>query len=293
MPTERRQRLDAIGFVWDSLESAWEEGFAALTTFKTREGHCLVPQLHLEGTFKLGQWVGVQRQSRDTMSAEHRQRLDAVGFVWDPLERAWEEGFAALTTFKAREGHCLVPQRHVEGTFKLGTWVNVQRANRDTMSAERRQRLDAIGFVWDQRGSGWEEGFAALTTFKAREGNCLVPKPHVEGAFKLGAWVSRQRTNRDTMPTERRQRLDAIGFVWDSLESAWEEGFAALTTFKAREGHCLVPQLMSKARSSSGNGSADSAFTETPCPLNGSSGWMLSDLFGIHTRGHGRKALQR
>ena len=243
IPTERRQRLDAIGFVWDSLESAWEEGFAALTTFKTREGHCLVPQLHLEGTFKLGQWVGVQRQSRDTMSAEHRQRLDAVGFVWDPLERAWEEGFAALTTFKTREGHCLVPQRHVEGTFKLGTWVNVQRANRDTMSAERRQRLGAMGFVWDSRESGWEEGFAALTTFKAREGNCLVPKPHVEGAFKLGAWVSRQRTDRDTMPTERRQPLDAIGFVWDSLESAWEEGFAALTTFKAREGHCLVPHL--------------------------------------------------
>ena len=87
MPAERRQRLDAIGFVWDSLESAWEEGFAALTTFKTREGHCLVPQLHLEGTFKLGQWVGVQRQSRDTMSAERKQRLDEIGFIWDALEK--------------------------------------------------------------------------------------------------------------------------------------------------------------------------------------------------------------
>ena len=82
MSAERRQRLDAIGFVWDQRGSGWEEGFAALTTFKAREGHCLVPQRHIEGTFKLGQWVGVQRQSRDTMSAERRRRLDAIGFVW-------------------------------------------------------------------------------------------------------------------------------------------------------------------------------------------------------------------
>ena len=29
----------------------------------------------------------------------------------------------------------------------------------------------------------------------------------------LGQWVGVQRTNKDKMPTERRQRLDKIGFV--------------------------------------------------------------------------------
>ena len=48
--------------------------------------------------------------------------------------------------------------------------------------------------------------------------------------------------------------MDAIGFVWDPLESAWEEGFAALTTFKTREGHCHVPDRILKARSSLGSG---------------------------------------
>jgi superfamily II DNA or RNA helicase len=230
MPPERKRRLDAIGFVWDARESLWEEGFAALKKFQAREGHCFVPTAHFEGTYKLGAWVGIQRANEDAMPTERKQRLDAIGFVWDPHEREWEEGFAALTTFKAREGHCLVPKAHVEGTFKLGVWVSKQRLRRHTMSAERRQRLDAIGFVWDSLESAWEEGFAALTTFKAREGHCLVPALHAEGKFKLGFWVSNQRTNRNRIPTERRRRLDAIGFVWDSLESAWEEGFAALTT---------------------------------------------------------------
>ena len=63
----------------------------------------------------------ISAQKKDIMSTERRQRLDAIGFVWDPLESAWEEGFAALTTFKAREGHCDVPALHIEGTFKLGS----------------------------------------------------------------------------------------------------------------------------------------------------------------------------
>ena len=66
MPAERRQRLDEIGFIWDILESRWEEGFAALKTFKAREGHCNVPAKQREGTLRLGQWVTHQRSTKDT-----------------------------------------------------------------------------------------------------------------------------------------------------------------------------------------------------------------------------------
>jgi Helicase associated domain len=131
--------------------NAWEHGFAALTTFKAREGHFSAPIGHIEGTVKLGHWVNNQRSNKDNISVERRKRLDDIGFVWVPLASGWEEGFAALTMFKAREGHCHVSQRHIESAFKLGHWVNSQRSNKDTLSAERRKRLDEIGFVWRAR----------------------------------------------------------------------------------------------------------------------------------------------
>jgi hypothetical protein len=239
LSAERRQRLNSIGFILDVLDGAWEEGFAALKIFKSREGHCRVPHGCIEGTFKLGSWVSRQRNNRETMPAERRQRLDAIGFVWNVLESAWEEGFAALKTFKSREGHCRVPISHVEGTFMLGTWVFTQRQR--LVSAERKKRLDEIGFVWDPRDSDWEEGLSALKTFMAREGHCRVRTKHVEGSFKLGTWVDTQRQKKDKMPVERKRRLDDIGFVWDVLEGTWEEGLAALKAFKARGGHCRVP----------------------------------------------------
>jgi superfamily II DNA or RNA helicase len=247
MPAERRHRLDAIGFEWDPVESAWEKHYSALESFNKREGHTIVPHFHVEGGLKLGEWVIRQRRSKDVMPLKHRQRLDAIGFVWDAPVAAWEEGFAALTKFMRREGHCRVPSRHIEGTFNLGGWVQLQRTNRERMPIERRERLDAIGFVWDGRDAAWEEGFAKLEIFKMREGHCRVPTQHVEDQFNLGRWALNQYKFRNTIPIERRERLNTLGFDLGEdkrkrlRDSSWEEGLAALTKFKEREGHCRVP----------------------------------------------------
>ena len=172
---------------------------------------------YTEGKFKLGQWVTLQRKAKNKMLSNYRKRLNAIGFVWDGHERAWEEGVAALSRFKAREGHCRVPRYHVEGGYKLGQWVSVQRLNRDTLSVERRKRLDAVEFVWDGRKHYWENGFIALAKFKAREGHCRVPSLHIEDKFKLGQWVTTKRRSKDKMPTRRMSQLDKIGFVWHAV----------------------------------------------------------------------------
>jgi Helicase associated domain len=161
-------------------------------------------------------------------------------------EIAWEKGFAALKQFNTREGHCRVPRGHQEGSFELGTWVVNQRNRRDALSVERRRRLDAIRFVWAFHGNPWENCFSALKGFKAREGHSLVPNEDREGTFNLGKWVARQRIKKDTLPVERRRRLESLRFVWDPFEFAWERGFAALKQFKVCEKHCRVPRAHEK-----------------------------------------------
>jgi hypothetical protein len=126
----------------------------------------------------------------------------------------WEEGFKHLEAFKAREGHCRVPKRILEGGYRLGIWVATQRDPRVKLSHDRRARLDALGFVWDPNAEQWEEGFKHLEAFKAREDHCRVPTFHREGEFRLGSWVSNQRSKCEELTEDRRNRLDALGFVW-------------------------------------------------------------------------------
>jgi hypothetical protein len=139
----------------------WEKGFAALCKFRAREGHCCPSDDHVEDSFKLGLWVRNLRWRKGLLPFERERRLDAIGFIWEPRERKWEQGFQALLTFKRREGHCRVPQPHVEGEYRLGQWVSAQRRNRNVMSVERMGRLNKIGFVWraDLKDTAPEAGY--------------------------------------------------------------------------------------------------------------------------------------
>jgi len=129
----------------------WERGFAALTRFRAREGHCCPPQTHVEGKFRLGQWVSVQRYLKDKLSGERTRRLDRMGFVWNWNEYRWDNGFKNFLKFRKREGHCRVPVLHCEGKYKLGLWVSTQRSKKNKMSTKQRTQLNKIGFVWKEK----------------------------------------------------------------------------------------------------------------------------------------------
>ena len=226
----------------ESTTASWKFWYGLLAVFQEREGHCSVPARYKEGGYPLGSWVGTQRSIKDTLTPERIERLEALGFVWDPFKERWEEGFDKLQAFKEREGHCSVPDKHKEGEYPLGTWVSRQRVKKDKLTPERIERLDALGFVWDSIKEQWEEGFDKLQAFKEREGHCRVPAKYEEGGFNLGSWVGTQRSIKDTLTPERIERLEALGFVWDPFKERWEEGFDKLQAFKEREGHCSVPQ---------------------------------------------------
>jgi superfamily II DNA or RNA helicase len=239
---ERKRRLDALGFVWDQREAGWDEGFSYLKAYKDREGHCSVPARYkTPDGYNLGNWVSVQRLSQDKLTIERKARLDVLGLDWNPHDTAWEEGFSYLKAYQEREGHCRVPKEQKEHGFRLGQWVGVQRTDEKNLSEERRQRLNELGFVWNTREADWEEGFSYLKAYKEREGRCRVSQKHKENGYRLGQWVGVQRTDEKNLSEERRQRLNELGFVWNTREADWEEGFSYLKAYKEREGHCRVP----------------------------------------------------
>jgi hypothetical protein len=151
------------------------------------------------------------------MEPDRRQRLEALpGWSWDALLDKWEEGFSHLKQFSDREGHCRVPQGYKtdDDDYPLGVWVSRQRANKDTMEPDRRQRLEALpGWSWDVHSDAWEEGFSHLKQFSDREGHCRVPRDKTNDGLRR--WVGTQRQAKDTMDPDRRQRLEALpGWVW-------------------------------------------------------------------------------
>ena len=238
---ERIKRLDSLGFIWDPRTELWEEGFSHFVKFIKREGHSRISFDHLENDYKLGQWITSLRTRQERLTEDRIRRLDDLGFIWDPLDEQWEEGFSHLVKFKEREGHSRVAQGRNEGTFPLGSWVSTQRRLKEKLSDDRIKRLDDLGFIWDPLTEQWEEAYSQLVVFIKREGHCDVAVNHIEGTIKLGSWVGTQRRKKDKLSGYRIKRLDDLGFIWDPHMKRWEEGFNLLIKFKEREGHCRVP----------------------------------------------------
>ncbi len=86
---ERIQTLEAVkGWVWNTHEAAWQEGFEHLQRFVKREGQARVPTSYMDDGFKLGRWANYQRaaykgQHRKKLTPERIQTLEAFeGWVW-------------------------------------------------------------------------------------------------------------------------------------------------------------------------------------------------------------------
>lgn len=86
VPAERVPRLEALpGWAWDVLAARWDEHYDALCRFAAREGHARVPNGHVEGDLKLGQWVVATRYKgrKGELPADRASRLEKVpGWVW-------------------------------------------------------------------------------------------------------------------------------------------------------------------------------------------------------------------
>jgi hypothetical protein len=203
-----------------SLSTQWDEGFSHLKQFADREGHCRVSQSYrTDGGYRLGQWVATQRTVKDAMKPDRRERLEALPrWSWDAFSDKWEEGFSRLKEFLDREGKCRVPQSYKsDDGYRLGQWVSIQRANREMMNPDRRERLDALpGWSWDPFFDQWEEGFSRLKEFSNQVGHCRVLHSYkCDDGYRLGQWVTAQRRKKDRMASDRRQRLEALpGWVW-------------------------------------------------------------------------------
>ena len=218
MSAERRNRLESVpGWSWNAIADSYAEHLAALRVFAKREGHTRVPVDHQENGLKLGQWTRLRRREHTKLSPERQAQLESLpGWYWGTSgDYAWEQKLAVLKKFVDREGHARVPSAHVEDQVKIGMWAAQQRSERRTLSPERVASLDALpGWTWTVSDDTWDDRYALLCAFAAREGHARVPQKHVEGTVRLGKWVSVQRLKREALPPDRHARLESVPGWW-------------------------------------------------------------------------------
>ena len=157
LTVEQAKRLEQIGMVWDKCDNNWNMAYKLATDYYRVNGN-----LHVSGIYKakngfcLGSWVYSQRKKsrKGELPDEYKQKLDEIGMDWlFPLERKWEDGFAAAEEYYAKHGNLDVPEDYRLGDFSLGAWIKKQRKEKSSLktagaNGNQISRLVAIGMIW-------------------------------------------------------------------------------------------------------------------------------------------------
>jgi hypothetical protein len=211
---DRKQRLDAIGFDWEPMESVWVEMLGRCRGFRARYGHLAIP-MHFAEDPELAAWAGDKRAryARGTLEDRHIQRLERLGFCWDLQLHVWSQNFEEYPRIWQRAGGHPTPG---EVGRKLSEWLSSMRYYRERLSPEQLELLQSVNFAWEPRDELWEEKFSELVSHQRGLKSTSNPKRRYE-VPGLGSWMSVQRLakKRGTLSPEREARLDVSGFNWD------------------------------------------------------------------------------
>jgi len=247
---DRIKRLEEIGFTWEILEEQFEKGFKETLRYKENTGNTNAPQGYKTAEcFQLGTWLNNQRgkYNKGKLSSEKIERLEEIGFTWDPLEELFEKGFKETLRYKENTGNPNAAKRFKthEG-FRLGVWQNTLRYKYKNakLSPARIKRLEETGFTWDPLEEQFEKGFKEILLYKERTGNPNAPDSYktIDG-YLLGRWQRSiiTRYKKGKLYSDRVRRLEEIGFKWEKFEEQFEKGFQETLLYKKRTGNPNAP----------------------------------------------------
>ena len=250
---ERKEMLESVGFAWCSTIEAeknnqWDKMYERLLAFEAVHGHPNVPA-NWSSDKQLARWVARQKEIRETIPPDRKEKLEALGFLWSLRDINWDKMFARLEEFYEEHQHSLVPH-HYEGDTRLSEWVYRQRQYPGRLSREQREKLDSVDFMWRENmqklpDKNWKKMYSKLKSFRNKNGHCKVPSKSRENP-QLSSWVSRQRHSKNKLARWKIDKLNEIGFSWaedirKEKRKAWLNMYTRLKKFNAENGHCNVP----------------------------------------------------
>lgn len=154
---------------------------------------------------------------------------DPNGHRFKPFhEEKWSVRYKELLDFHKQTGHAAVPHTYPPNP-QLARWVKRQRRQyklrqdnrQSTMTTDRLELLNSVGFVWDSHDVNWREKLDSLMTFRQEHGHCNVPSNYRNK--KLATWIKCQRRQYklywdgkpSAMSPERILELEKVGFEWE------------------------------------------------------------------------------
>jgi hypothetical protein len=174
--------------------------------------------------FKVGAWLESQRSAyrKGKLNEDREGLLDQLGVRWGSYkntERSWIHCMAACSAFFERHGK--LPSQGDESPegLKIGVWFHHQRRlfQKGSLDEDRKTAINnLLGDVLDPIRRRVERNLAAYKDYVEKTGK-QPERRTVHKDVAIGNWlINSIRPKKDKLPTELVEKLDALGFAWET-----------------------------------------------------------------------------
>lgn len=141
------------------------------------------------------------------------------------------------------------PYKEHQKLFELTEYA---RRHQATLPEETVACLDALQFDWkaSNQDTRWYYHYYLLKQFYEEHGHTELLFHHPDDP-RLGAWVHRQKKQKDRLSSEKVKLLEQLHFNWKvrkgSNQKRWEKMFEKLKAFQQEYHHVMVPSTYEDA----------------------------------------------
>ncbi len=122
------KQLEEIGIIWDINQTSWDIMYQQAQEYYNMHGDLLVPRT--DEYNQLTNWIKGQRKkykSKDGLSQEEIENLEAIGMVWDAKQYQWDTMYAQAKQYYEEHGNLSFPYKD-ERYKKLGNWIQNKKS---------------------------------------------------------------------------------------------------------------------------------------------------------------------
>ena len=256
LTAEQIAALDALDMIWDPTATFRRLGIQHARSYHAQHGHLRVPTTApYHGTDARGEPYNLYNalararndHAKDALHPEWRQALNELGYdytAWSPLP----DYVATLEAYHADHGDLNISQHHPAYT-SLARVHDARR--RSAVPDDLQQRLDDIGYGNELQFTDWDDVFTVVQQFYNKYGHIDVPpglrttRPDGGQGALVGTWLANQRRRWRMGRTTKRQKekLDAVGYIWDAEEAEWMAKYRLACWFRREHGHLAVTKV--------------------------------------------------
>ena len=207
----------------EQLGTRWHLRFGALKKYMEEHGEEPDQDTEFEG-LKIGSWLTAQRAAhkKGKLSKDREVLLDQLGVEWGAFwdtERSWVRHMAACSTFFDDTGKLPTQGDESSDGLKIGVWLSHQRRRfrKGQLREDRKDNLEKLlGKVLEPQKARWKRNLAAYKDYVEKTGKQPERRTVHEGVA-IGNWlINSVRSKKDKLPTELVEKLDALGFLWET-----------------------------------------------------------------------------